>query len=269
VAQRWVLIDSEHRRPQAQRAVDKQLLKQRSDEGNASQTRCRTAFACDADAQQALSACGQDLQATYSHQTTLHPTPRDATRGRPSHAALPDQGGYRSEGALASAVAARAAVVAQHRCVLLATKALDDSTVSPRELREGDKGQQQAERGVRFLKDPLSLASSWYLKKPPRIMALLMAMTVCLLVYAALEYRLRKALKAQQATVPNHKGHPIQPPTARWVFHYFGGIYLLLMPGHWPLVLNLTDTHASTPPARAALRGPLFLKMTRAMRNVG
>jgi len=34
-----------------------------------------------------------------------------------------------------------------------------------------------------------------YLKKPERIMALLMVMTVCLLVYAALEYRIRKALK--------------------------------------------------------------------------
>jgi hypothetical protein len=35
----------------------------------------------------------------------------------------------------------------------------------------------------------------------------------------------------------------IQNPTARWVFQYFVGIHLLCIPGEWPLVLNLTDTH--------------------------
>jgi hypothetical protein len=38
------------------------------------------------------------------------------------------------------------------------------------------------------------------------IMALLMVMTVCLLVYAALEYRIRIALKEQNATFPQSKG---------------------------------------------------------------
>ena len=58
-------------------------------------------------------------------------------------------------------------------------------------------------------------------------MALLMVMTVCLLVYAALEYRIRQALQAQDATFPNQKGQWVQNPTARWVFHYFVGIHLL------------------------------------------
>jgi transposase len=49
----------------------------------------------------------------------------------------------------------------------------------------GYQGQVQAERGFRCLKDPQCFASSLYLKKPERIMALLMVLTVCLLVYAA------------------------------------------------------------------------------------
>ena len=40
-------------------------------------------------------------------------------------------------------------------------------------------------------------------------MALLMVMTVCLLVYAALEYRIRTALKEHEATFPDQKGQPI------------------------------------------------------------
>jgi len=74
-------------------------------------------------------------------------------------------------------------------------------------------------------------------------MALLMVMTGCLLVYAALEYRVRKALTEHNATFPDQKGKPIQHPTARWVFHYFVGIHVLLLPGQWPLVLNLTEEH--------------------------
>jgi transposase len=243
VAQRWVLIYSEHRRPQAQRTVDTQLRKQSADEVKAFQQLCRTAFACEADAQQALRTFGQALQATRVQQVTIRPIPRYAKRGRPSAAAPPAQMVYQIEGALASSVAAREALVVQHSCFILATNELNESALSPRELLEGDKGQKHAERGFRVLKDPLFLASSLYLKKPQRIMALLMIMTVCLLVYAALEYRIRKVLQARQATFPNQKGQPIQNPTARWVFQYFVGIHLLLRPGEWPLVLNLDDTH--------------------------
>jgi hypothetical protein len=76
-------------------------------------------------------------------------------------------------------------------------------------------------------------------------MALLLVMTVCLLVDAALESRIRMALKAPQATVPNQTGQPIQNPTARWVFPYCVGIHLRLIPGDWPLVLNLTETRVT------------------------
>jgi transposase len=68
-------------------------------------------------------------------------------------------------------------------------------------------------------------------------------MTVCLLVYAALEYRIRQALKEQEATFPNQKGQRVQNPTARWVFQYFVGIHLLLAPGQSAQVLNLTEEH--------------------------
>lgn len=74
-------------------------------------------------------------------------------------------------------------------------------------------------------------------------MALLMVMTVCLLVYAALEYRIRKGLLDSQATFPNQKGQPVQNPTARWVFQYFSGIHLLRIPGEGAFVLNVNDQH--------------------------
>jgi transposase len=246
VAQRWVLVYSEHRHAQAQRTVDKQLLKQGQREGAAFQKLGRMTFACEADAQQALATFTQGLQATFLQEVALRATPRYRTRGRPSQGAQPAQIIYTIEGALASSLAARPPLVDQQSCFILATNELDETLLPPQKLLTGYKGQAHAERGFRFLKDPQFFASSLYLKKPERVMALLMVMTVCLLVYAALEYRIRQVLQDHDATFPNQKGKPVQNPTARWVFHYFVGIHVLRIPGQWdPLVVNLTEQHQS------------------------
>src|SRR5262245_3023125 len=243
VAQRWVLISSEPRQPQAQRTVDKQWLKPSDREVKAFQTLCRTAFACAADAHQALAHVAHDWQATFLHASPICPTPQYKKRGRPGPGAQPDQIVYHIGGALASRIAARQARVDQHSCFILATNELDEVQVPAREVRAGYKGQAYAERGFRFLKAPQFLASSLYLKNPERIMALLRVMTVCLRVYAALEYRIRRALQEHNATFPDQKGKRIQTPTARWVFHYFVGIHVLYIPGQGLMMLNLTDEH--------------------------
>jgi hypothetical protein len=74
-------------------------------------------------------------------------------------------------------------------------------------------------------------------------MALRMVMTICLLVYAALEYRIRQALQGQQETFPDQKGQPVQTPTLRWGFHDFVGIHVPLGAGVEPLVLTLNAQH--------------------------
>jgi len=74
-------------------------------------------------------------------------------------------------------------------------------------------------------------------------MALLRVMTVCLLVYAALEYRIRKGRTDSQATFPSQTGQPRQNPTARWVFPYFGGIHLRRIPGAGAFRLKVNDQH--------------------------
>ena len=91
VEQRWVLIHSAPRQPQAQRTVDKQWLKQSADEVKAFKTLCRTAFACAADAHQALARCAHDVQTTFLHDSTVSPTPHYEKRGRPGPGAQPDQ----------------------------------------------------------------------------------------------------------------------------------------------------------------------------------
>ena len=77
------------------------------------------------------------------------------------------------------------------------------------------------ENGFRFLKSPDFLTSSLYLKKPERIEALSIVMTCCLMVYAALDHKIRAELNGQSANFPNFKYMPTQTPTARWVFFCF------------------------------------------------
>jgi transposase len=241
--QRWVLIHSAPRQPPAQRTVDKPWLTQSADEVKAFKTLCRTAFACAADAQQALARFAHDLQTTFLHDSTVSPTPHYGKRGRPSPGAQPAQIVSHIAGARASRLTDRQARVDQQSCFILATNELDEGLLSAQAGLDGYKGQAQADRGFRCLKDPQFLASSLSLKKPERIMALLMVMTVCLLVYAALEYRIRTALKEHAATFPDQKGKRIQTPTARWVFHYFVGIQVLYIPGQGLMRLHLTDEH--------------------------
>jgi transposase len=106
-------------------------------------------------------------------------------------------------GTLASSLAARQALIDQPSCFMLATNELDAPPLPPQQLWEGYNGQTHVERGLRFLKNPEFVASSLDLNKPERIMALLMVMTVCVFVYAALEYRSRQALQGHDATFPN------------------------------------------------------------------
>jgi transposase len=108
------------------------------------------------------------------------------------------------------------------------------------------KEQGGVERGFRFLKDPLFLASSVFVKKAERIVALSFVMVLCLLVYRLAEHRLREQLEVQKQTIPNQIQKPTARPTMRWVFQCFEGIDLLHfhVDRHWHTqVLRLQPLH--------------------------
>jgi hypothetical protein len=126
---------------------------------------------------------------------------------------------------------------------ILATNDVAGERLADVEVLQAYKAQSKIERGFRFLKDPMFLASTLFLKKVERTMALLMVMTLCLLVYAALEQRIRSTLAKNEATVPDQKGKPTKRPTARWVFELFLDVHLLFITaeGVQVLVMNLKD----------------------------
>ena len=77
------------------------------------------------------------------------------------------------------------------------------------------KAQQTVERGFRFLKDPLFFVSSVFVKKPQRVEALALIMSLTLMVYTLAERKLRQTLEDQNQTVCDQR----KQPTATGLFH--------------------------------------------------
>ncbi len=124
---------------------------------------------------------------------------------------------------------------------IIATNELDCQKIPVSDLIAHYKNQAgSVERGFRFLKDPMFFANGLFLKKPERIMALLMIMGLSLLVYSLAERKLRLLLQENNQTVPDQKGKPTLNPTMRWIFQLFHGIHLLIVKDHSGSVLRRT-----------------------------
>jgi hypothetical protein len=126
VPQCWVLRSSERRQPHVPRTVNPQRLQPGEQEGHAVEQLCRGAFACAADAPQALVTCAPGVEATCVHARTVRSSRRDGQRGRPRQDAQPAPVTDQLDGTLASRLATRPARVDPHRGVILATTARDD-----------------------------------------------------------------------------------------------------------------------------------------------
>jgi transposase len=129
---------------------------------------------------------------------------------------------------------------------IIATNILDEQELSHEQVLTMYKEQGGVERGFRFLKDPLFLASSIFVKKPERVIALSFIMVLCLLVYRLAEHLLRCQLAQTEQTVPNQINKPTKRPTMRWIFQCFEGIDLLhiRMGSRWHTqVLGLQTLH--------------------------
>jgi transposase len=180
---------------------------------------------------------------TTSAYSEIRAIPRYKKRGKPPKDAKPDYHVYQIEGCLARERYPREIRLKRKSCFILATNELDVQALPDTEVLVLDPNQQKVERGFRFLKDPMFLADSLFLKSPSLLMALMMVMTVCLLVYAALEYRIRQSLKEKKQTFPNQKGKTTPNPTAQRVFQYFVGIHLVVLRPSQVIVSNLDEHH--------------------------
>jgi len=217
-------------------------------------------FACETDAQTAMEReqKGQPVWLDTHHEMVTHA--RHASRGRPRKEDSPLQ----KEWQIVATVTINQERVEQEAfrkaCWIIGTNILSTAELSDHALTTTYKEQGGVERGFRFLKDPLFLASSVFVKKPERIMALSLIMVLCLLVYRLAEFRLRACLAETAQTIPDQVQKPTARPTMRWVFQCFEGIELLHIhtsSSSHTLVLRLQTPHRLI----LALLGPLYEKL--------
>jgi transposase len=263
--ERWVVVRTrqgeERTRATVQRPVERTRQQWEQPLWHLSHRR----FACQPDAQAALDRQLQACPAWLHVQAQLVAHPQYARPGRPRKDASPASTSWQIAAPLAVDEAALEREAQRKAAFLVATNVLDPAQLPDAELIQTYKDQGSVERGFAFLgfaflKDPLFLASSVFVKKPQRIVALSLVMVLCLLVYRLAEHRLRTRLVATAQTVPNQLSQPTDRPTMRWMFQCFEGISLVgLHPPHAPpswLMAGLAPLHEQV----IALLGPFCAK---------
>ena len=244
VKQRWLVVYTQGARERAEQTVDRQHLKKSEVDYKAFSALAKRTFACVADAEAALAALQKKLKFVTLHDSQIVEIKRFKGKGRPQKDSAPDTVGYRVEAGVASMLDMRQRKIQQKSCFIVASNQLDENQLSNEDMLDHyTPGQQKVEHGFRFLKDPWFMANTLFLKSPKRITVLMMIMTICLLVYAALEYRIRQSLQQNEETFPTQIGTTTEKPTARWVFQFFAGIHVLLIDSWREVVLNCNEHH--------------------------
>ena len=185
------------------------------------------AFACQTDAQNAWEKALKGKPSWLIAMFTLKELGQYQQRGRPKQEATPDQTVWYLVPQLEVDQQEVTVLVRKKAAFIVATNILDAQRLSHEQVISTYKEQGGVERGFRFLKDPLFLASSVFVKKPERVIALSFVMVLCLLVYRLAEHLLRRQLVATKQTFPNQVNKPTSRPTMRWIFQCFEGIDLL------------------------------------------
>lgn len=248
IKQRWLLVFSEKAYQREMATFTRNLAKSTDRNEKKLWHLCNQEFACEADAQKVCTKFIKSLK-YHSVDYSIEPVNHYEKKGRPAPSDIPAKVVWKIHGTL---IRDEGQIKDAHRrkgMFMIATNELNTNNLSDLQLLEVYKAQGfSVERGFRFLKDPMFYAESLYLKKPQRIMALTMVMSLSLMVYALTEKKIREALKKQQLTIRDQKKRATGRPTIRWVFQVFEGILYLAVRDDETGVLtkttmNISDQH--------------------------
>jgi transposase len=224
--QRWIVVRSTESQERAEKSVKKICDNEREEMEKLIKKLSFQRFACECDALKALEKHKRKfkLHNICLDQVITHK--EYSKKGRPgakSHYTL----SYQVLAKIEEKSESRKKMIDQRSCYVLGT------TINSQELKdeaiiEAYKTQNNTvEKGFRFLKDPLMFTSSLFVKKPERIMGLLMIMTLALLVYSFAQRHVRHILESLKETIPNQANQKTSKPTLRWIFQLMEGIEIV------------------------------------------
>lgn len=221
IQQRWIAIFSQAAYERECKTLKKNFQKGAEKKIKAFEKLSAEVFSCPKDAEKHLKKFVQALKYTDVADAEIVEVKKHATVGRPKKDVKPSTVGYQITAAIDRSSEKEQLLEKGKGFFILATNDMDSQSFPAAEVLKTYKSQQSVERGFRFLKSPDFLVSSFFLKKPERIEALLMVMTLCLLVYSALEYKVRQKLRETGEHFPDQLRRPSQNPTTRWIFFLF------------------------------------------------
>jgi len=230
ILQRWIVVFSNKARQRASETLNKAVKKERDKIESQLWHLSNKPFDCPHDAQQAAIDMVHKCRYHVISEQSVTKKNRHAGLGRPKKGIEPKQVECFAHAKVIEDVDAIAARLDEKSCYVLGTN-IDKSVLTPEEIINAYKQQNTSieNMGFRFLKDPLFFVSSLFLKKPSRIMGLLMVMTLALLVYSIAQRRFRQALAMHNETLPNQINQPTKTPTMRWIFQLMDGIHFVTL----------------------------------------
>jgi transposase len=229
VSQRWLVIYSEQAEQRELKQLHKRVSRATTQAEKALKKLNSQEFACEQDARQAVAKEVKKLK-WHTVTTTYQPLKKYLQAGRPPKGARREVVGWQVRATYQLDTNRLEEEKKWLGRFLLATNELDEKRLSDEMMLHSYKEQgQTVERGFRFLKDPLFFADSLFLKRPARIMAMIMIMGLCLLIYALAEWRIRQQLQERKEAIPDQRGQPTQTPTMRRLVQMFEGVDLLII----------------------------------------
>lgn len=227
IKQRWLLVFSQAAYEREMITLRKNFAKKSEEEYKAFSKLCREDFESEGAAQKAFNKFISKCKYLSTSDLVFKKVAIYDKKGRPSKTDIPVCFQYFIQATAFTELDTFEKMAYTKGKFIIATNDLDTQTLNDLALFLAYKRQSKVERGFRFLKDPQFMAASMFVKKPERVEALLFIMTLCLTVYAALEYRIRQQLEQKSETFNNQLGKPVKNPTTRWIFQCFSNITVL------------------------------------------
>ena len=224
VKQRWLLVYSEQAHQRESKTLDRRIQKEFDEKGKALWRLCNKKFGCESDATESLAQFKKTLK-LHSTKAKVEVLMGHASKGQPKKGAEKIVKGYKIKGQLEQDLASIEKLRASKGRFILATNTPEEE-LSNEEMLAEYKAQSQVESGFKFIKNDTFEVDSIFLKKPERIEALMMVMSLCLMTYNVAQHHLRETLKARNETLLTQTKKPTQNPTMSWIFRQFHGVQI-------------------------------------------
>lgn len=237
--ERWLLIHSEAGAKKQARTLLRRIEKALTEAEREAKKLSVIKFGCEADAIKAAERFSKSLK-YHSISQTIRPSYRHNRQGRPKRGEKAQLSHYQLNIELEKSEEKCRPFENRSGHFILGTNETEESLTAELMLSTY-KEEQDVERGFRFIKEPCFQLNKVFLKKPERIEALMMMMTLCLMIYNLGQHQLREQLKSEDETLPNQKGKAITNPTLRWVFQMMQTITLADYPGQCPHIVGLDE----------------------------